>query len=247
MTVAKKIKIGRNFIFKALSENYQIRFYYFYLIISIRKGFWFNFSIYKYRFKRYSFWIRYRNKKRISHETVKGFIDELDKSVSMTDDRIEKATRRENAKLCIFDTIQAYLGGVADMNRTNMKPQKWRRSLEVLLKEQASYRGMGSVDFFAVARSVMLVGRIEVQSNLSAKNNLAAFGHLKAFELAEDGFHWLGDYEITADEDRLETVISNIYAAEDVMYENQKLREKNVTLKELLGKVAGKNKNKWNR
>ena len=63
---------------------------------------------------------------------------------------------------------------------------------------------MGSIDFFAVARSVMLVGRIEEQSNLRAmiqiKNNLAAFGHPKAFELAEDGFHWLGDYEITADE-----------------------------------------------
>lgn len=29
---------------------------------------------------------------------------------------------------------------------------------------------------------------------------LAAFGHPKAFELSEDGFHWLGDYEITADE-----------------------------------------------
>lgn len=63
---------------------------------------------------------------------------------------------------------------------------------------------MGSIDFFAVARSVMLVGRIEGQSNLRAmiqiKNNLAAFGHPKAFELAEDAFHWLGDYEITADE-----------------------------------------------
>ena len=69
---------------------------------------------------------------------------------------------------------------------------------------KAAYRGMGSIDFFAVARSVMLVGRIEGQSNLRAmiqiKNNLAAFGHPKAFELAEDGFHWLGDYEITADE-----------------------------------------------
>ena len=32
------------------------------------------------------------------------------------------------------------------------------------------------------------------------KNNLAAFGHPKAFELSEDGFHWLGDYESTADE-----------------------------------------------
>lgn len=32
------------------------------------------------------------------------------------------------------------------------------------------------------------------------KNNLAAFGHSKAFRLTETGFEWIGDYEITADE-----------------------------------------------
>ena len=37
----------------------------------------------------------------------------------MTDDRIEEAIKRENAKLCIFDPIQAYLGGDTDMNRAN--------------------------------------------------------------------------------------------------------------------------------
>ena len=61
---------------------------------------------------------------------------------------------------------------------------------------KAAYRGMGSIDFFAVARSVFLVGRAVVQ----IKNNLAAFGHPKAFMLSETGFRWLGDYEITADE-----------------------------------------------
>lgn len=69
---------------------------------------------------------------------------------------------------------------------------------------KAAYRGMGSIDFFAVARSVFLVGRIEGEPNTRAvvqiKNNLAAFGHPKAFMLSETGFHWLGDYEITADE-----------------------------------------------
>lgn len=69
---------------------------------------------------------------------------------------------------------------------------------------EAAYRGIGSIDFFAVARSVLLVGRVEGEANIRAvvqiKNNLAAFGHPKAFELSEDGFHWLGDYEITADE-----------------------------------------------
>ncbi len=63
---------------------------------------------------------------------------------------------------------------------------------------------MGSIDFFAVARSVILVGRIEGQDNMRAviqiKNNLAAFGHSKAFELCNEGFRWIGDYEITADE-----------------------------------------------
>ena len=63
---------------------------------------------------------------------------------------------------------------------------------------------MGSIDFFAVARSVLLVGRVEGEENIRAvvqiKNNLAAFGHPKAFALSEDGFQWLGDYEITADE-----------------------------------------------
>lgn len=69
---------------------------------------------------------------------------------------------------------------------------------------KAAYRGMGSIDFFAVARSVLLVGRIEGEPNTRAviqiKNNLVAFGHPKAFMLSETGFHWLGDYEITADE-----------------------------------------------
>ncbi len=68
---------------------------------------------------------------------------------------------------------------------------------------KAAYRGMGSIDFFAVA-SVLLVGRIEGEPDLRAvvqiKNNLAAFGHSKAFRLTETGFEWIGDYEITADE-----------------------------------------------
>ena len=69
---------------------------------------------------------------------------------------------------------------------------------------KAAYRGMGSIDFFAVARSVLLVGRVEGEADTRAvvqiKNNLAAFGHSKAFRLSEIGFNWLGDYEITADE-----------------------------------------------
>ena len=69
---------------------------------------------------------------------------------------------------------------------------------------KAAYRGMGSIDFFAVARSVLLVGRVvgepDIRAVVQIKNNLAEFGHPKAFRLSDDGFDWIGDYEITVDE-----------------------------------------------
>ena len=144
-------------------------------------------------------------------------IDESDKSLSMIDERLEEAIVKTNAKLLILDPIQAYLGGGMDMNRAN-EARDMTKKLGLLAEKtkcaivlighmnkasgnKAAYRGMGSIDFFAVARSVLLVGRVEGEPNTRAvvqiKNNLAAF---KAFSLSEDGFKWLGDYEITADE-----------------------------------------------
>ena len=147
-------------------------------------------------------------------------IDESDKSLSMADERLEEAIQTTGAKLLILDPIQAYLGGGMDMNRAN-EARDMTKKLGALAEKykcaivlighmnkasgnKAAYRGMGSIDFFAVARSVLLVGRMEGEPNIRAvvqiKNNLAAFGHPKAFALSEAGFRWLGDYDITADE-----------------------------------------------
>ena len=142
-------------------------------------------------------------------------IDEKIKSLSMIDERLEEAVIKTGAKLLILDPIQAYLGGGMDMNRANEARDMTKKLAALAEKYQcaivlvghmnkAAYRGMGSIDFFAVARSVLLVGRVEGEENIRAvvqiKNNLAAFGHPKAFALSEDGFQWLGNYEITADE-----------------------------------------------
>ncbi len=147
-------------------------------------------------------------------------IDESDKSLSMADERLEEAIQTTGAKLLILDPIQAYLGGGMDMNRAN-EARDMTKKLGALAEKykcaivlighmnktsgnKAAYRGMGSIDFFAVARSVLLVGRIEGEPNIRAvvqiKNNLSAFGHPKAFALSEAGFRWLGDYDMTADE-----------------------------------------------
>lgn len=147
-------------------------------------------------------------------------IDESAKSLSMADERLEEAIIQTGARMLILDPIQAYLGGGMDMNRANEARDMTKRLGALAEKykcaiilighmnkasgNKAAYRGMGSIDFFAVARSVLLVGRVEGEPNIRAvvqiKNNLAQFGHPKAFELMESGFKWLGDYEITADE-----------------------------------------------
>jgi len=147
-------------------------------------------------------------------------IDENEKSLSMVDERLEKAIVQTKAKMLILDPIQAYLGGGMDMNRAN-EARDMTKKLGALAEKykcaivlighmnkaagnKAAYRGMGSIDFFAVARCVLLVGRVEGEPNIRAvvqiKNNLAEFGHPKAFQLTEDGFSWIGDYEITVDE-----------------------------------------------
>ena len=102
-------------------------------------------------------------------------IDESDKSLSMVDERLEEAIVRTGARLLILDPIQAYLGGGMDMNRAN-EARDMTKKLGALAEKtkcaiilighmnkasgnKAAYRGMGSIDFFAVARSVLLVGR----------------------------------------------------------------------------------------
>ena len=147
-------------------------------------------------------------------------IDESDKSLSMIDERIEEALKATGAKMLILDPIQAYLGGGMDMNRANEAREMTKRLGQLAEKyecaiilighmnkaagNKAAYRGMGSIDFYAVARSVILVGRVEGEPNIRAvvqiKNNLAEFGHPKAFNLSDKGFEWMGDYDITADE-----------------------------------------------
>lgn len=147
-------------------------------------------------------------------------IDETDASLSMLDERIEKAIVEKKAKLLILDPIQAYLGGKMDMNRANEARDMTKHLGQVAERTgcaivlighmnknsggKVAYRGMGSIDFFAVARSVLLVGRVKGQENRRAmvqiKNNLAERGHGKSFLLTEGIFQWQGDYDITEEE-----------------------------------------------
>jgi hypothetical protein len=69
---------------------------------------------------------------------------------------------------------------------------------------KAAYRGLGSIDFYAVVRSVLLIGRVPKEPDIRAivhiKGNLAPLGNTMAFRLGESGFTWMGRYDISADE-----------------------------------------------
>jgi len=148
-------------------------------------------------------------------------IDEDDKTLSLVDERIEAALVRTGAKLFILDPLQAYMGG-ADMNGTGGVRPLMKRLATVAENTGAAivlighlnknggsksvYRGLGSIDIPAAARSVLTVGRlVNVDENMRAfiqtKSNLAPTGKPQAFGLDPvSGFTWLGDCEVTIDE-----------------------------------------------
>lgn len=70
---------------------------------------------------------------------------------------------------------------------------------------KSAYRGLGSIDFQAAARSVLIVGRIkdepEIRVVCQTKSSLAPEAKSIAFRLSEEnGFEWIGEYDVTADD-----------------------------------------------
>lgn len=147
-------------------------------------------------------------------------IDESTQPLSMLDERLEQAIAETGARLVILDPIQAYLGADINMNVANETRSVMSRLGSVADKygcaiilighmnkggSKASYRGLGSIDFQAVARSVLIVGRLKDNPTMriiaQGKSSLAPEGKSIAFELdKETGFKWVGKYDINAED-----------------------------------------------
>ena len=65
------------------------------------------------------------------------------------------------------------------------------------------YRGLGSIDFMAAARSVLLAGsdpdNPQTRGIVHLKCNLAPLGAAIGYEVREDGFFWAGHSDLTGD------------------------------------------------
>ena len=148
-------------------------------------------------------------------------IDDQDQPLTMVDARLEEAIIQTKARLVVLDPIQGFLGAGVDMHRANeIRPLMKRISVlaekyqcAIILighmnknsNGKSSYRGLGSIDFQAAARSVLIVGRVkdepEIRVICHVKSSLAPEGDAIAFRLdKEKGFHWIGKYDISADD-----------------------------------------------
>ena len=147
------------------------------------------------------------------------FIDDGESAVSLLDDRIEAAIQKTGARLLVLDPLQAYLGENSEMNRADGVRPMLKRLAAVAERtgcavvlighmnkasgSKGIYRGLGSIDITAIARSVLLVGRIQNEPSVRVmahlKSSLAQEGASIAFEIGKDaGLRWLGEYDITA-------------------------------------------------
>lgn len=150
------------------------------------------------------------------------FINEDEKQLSMTDDRIEKAIRQNNVRLMIMDPIQAYLGANVDMNRANEIRPLFRHLSTIAERtgcaivlighlnkssgSQSDYRSLGSIDIAAAVRSILFVEKVEKEKDqdirvvYQQKDSLAKKENPVAFSLGEEGLKWLGEYDISIED-----------------------------------------------
>ena len=148
-------------------------------------------------------------------------IDDNDTPLTMRDARLEQATIETNARLVVLDPIQGFLGADVDMHRANEIRPIMKHISEIAEKYKcaiilighmnkcsvgkSAYRGLGSIDFQAAARNVLIVGRIkdepEIRVVCQTKSSLAPEAKAVAFRLSEkNGFEWVGEYDVSADD-----------------------------------------------
>lgn len=141
------------------------------------------------------------------------FIEKTETAVSLLDSRIEETIKKLNVRLVIIDPIQAFLmqdcnmnsatGMRAVLNRLSYTAEKYNCAVVLIGHMNKSsgskelYRGLGSIDIAALARSVLMITRDKKDMSIrylsQLKSNLAPIGESFAFTIdSGGGFLWIG-------------------------------------------------------
>ena len=134
------------------------------------------------------------------------FIDEKDKALTFSDNRIAETIRRTNAKMIIFDPLTSYIGEDISINLANEVRSRMNYLIDVAKETgcaivivghmnkmsgaKAMYRSLGSIDVVGSARSCLLIGTAEdnPDNKIMAvqKSNLAPKGKAIEFSIHEN-------------------------------------------------------------
>ena len=144
----------------------------------------------------------------------------IDDALILDDDGfalLEDYVTKVEPTLLIIDPLVAYLGAAVDIHRANQTRSVMARLAKLaethgmailavrhLAKGSAAkpiYRGLGSIDFTAACRSVLLAGcdpeNPQNRGLVQIKSNLAPLGVSIGYELLDDGFFWTGESSLT--------------------------------------------------
>lgn len=155
------------------------------------------------------------------------YIVDAEERLTLDDPRIEKTVADTGARLLVLDPLQSFLRQDGEMQSAG----KMRNALQYLsnLAEKYScavllighmnkssggkmlYRGLGSIDIAAAARSVLMVTRDEENPDIRylfpIKSSLAPEGSAVGFYMSpENGFQWIGKCNIDTKELKTRTV-----------------------------------------
>lgn len=140
---------------------------------------------------------------------------ENDDLINLRDSSIEDLIYQSQCKLLIFDPIQSFFKDGDSMYGMKNAREIMNNLIKIAKKTNCAfllighlnkasntkdlYRGLGSIDFTAVARSILYLKRSEVDSKLrimyQIKNSIAEEGSPVAFKLQTTGLKWLGKFE----------------------------------------------------
>jgi len=140
---------------------------------------------------------------------------------SLSPKMLEDAIVETNTKFVVLDPLQAFLTGKQDISSAkDMRPflnelreVAARTGAAIVIvghmnkgeRSKSIYRGLGSIDITAQARSVLLVGKRKndpgIRFMTQIKNNLSAFGKAVSFTINEDGeVEFLGESDVQEDD-----------------------------------------------
>ena len=145
------------------------------------------------------------------------YIVDEDSPLTLEDTRIERVIQQTEARLFILDPLQAYLSQDSDMLSVGRMRQQLKCLADIAAKyrcaivvighmnkasgEKNLYRGLGSIDIAAIARSVLMISRDKddpsIRYMFPVKSSLAPEGTTIAFSFdPKAGLRWIEQHHV---------------------------------------------------